>query len=363
MGWFQKLQKAAKARKDKRLAHDVWARGCVWPGTLLKDTEQPWIHGSDVYIAGVFQLTHISAYRALGRDAMVAHWVPLLGRDAIRMVHDDKHILLQWAHIENRDFWNELRFVFTQPLQPIAGMNGWDGGEGHRMHVYWQTTLEEAGRCGNLAPFDVAPQKMLLFYAHARQSVHPEVGLWLLSKGLTTWAELHALVDAAYTISGSGFGTHPVQRPVALDYTQNVVVMLLRDYQLSLNQKVGVVGQAVRAFGGETWNAHLAEVCAPFMEGIDIGIIGLLCHTEERNHAKEFDSTVWMSTQAPSNTFNPEKTERYRYNKPWPHMGLGLLLEYFPPKNRIELYFLAQRAQSAELGRTPVEVFELPLMV
>ena len=54
--------------------------------------------------------------------------------------------------------------------------------------------------------------------------------------------------------------------------------VLLRDFNLSFAQKVGVAGQALMAFGHAAWREHLEPVFRPYIQGIDMQLLCLIYH-------------------------------------------------------------------------------------
>ena len=366
MGLLQRIFGTAEERHDKRLALQAWAQDCAWPHVHLQAEGHVWLNTGFIYKEGVFQGTHISAYKSLKRLDLVKHWIPFLERDAIRMVHENKSMLRHWAHIEHPDFWRELAALLTAPLQPVpypARTTGWDGSTEFRVNVYWSEVLDEAGKCGNLAPFDVAPTRCLARYAQKEGAHHPRVGLWLCSRGLRTMEQLHADIDKAYAIEGDEFGSMSHERSLALEYVVDWCEVLLRDCNLDLGQKVGVVGQALLAFGSAVWEEHLEPIFRPYIEGIDVQLLHVVCKAMLDCDANiTLDRTVWLATQNPRMRFDPQRVDSFRYDHPWPNTGLGVLLDYTPPQTRLDLYFLARRVREGELGIAPSDMLELPVL-
>ncbi len=368
MGFFRRIFGTAEERHGKRMALQAWAEGCVWPYEHMQTTKATWLHTGFIYKKGVFQGTHISGYKTLGRLELVKHWIPLLERDAIRMVHENKNMLRHWAHIEHPGFWKELSIYLTSPLQEVpypARETGWDGSKEFRENTYWSEVLDEAGKCGNLVPFEVAPARFLARYAQGEVECHPRVGLWLCARGRRTMKQLHAHIEHAYNISGDCFGTMSHERPISLEYVVDWGEVLLRDCNLDLPQKVGVAGQALMAFGTDTWEKHLEPVFRPYIEGIDMQLLYLVCKAMPDNEVDvnaTLDRTVWLATQHPRTSFDVQRIDSYRHGRPWPNTGLGVLLEYMAPQTRVDLYFLARRVREGELGIARSDMLDLPAL-
>lgn len=368
MGIFRRIFGTAEERAGKRLARQAWAQRCQWPYQHLELDGATWLNTGLIYKAGVFQGTHISAYKALKRLDLVKHWIPFLERDAICMVHENEHMLRHWAHIEHPEFWQELAIYLTSPVQPVpypARETGWDGSKEFRERRYWSEVLDEAGKCGNLVPFEVAPARCLARYAQQEGVHHPCVDLWLCSRGLRTVEQMHAGIDKTYIIAGGEFGSMSHERPLALEYVVDWCQVLLRDCNLSFSQKVGVTGQALVSFTRDTWDEHLEPVFRPYIGGIDMQLLHLVCHSMSGNDVNmnaTLDRTVWLATQYPAISFNPSDIERSRHGQPWGNTGLGVLLDYTPPQTRLDLYFLARRVREGELGIAPSDMLELPTL-
>ena len=368
MKWPTHLFSYSKTRQRKRLSLEAWANNSHWPAVSLASTGQPWLWIGSVPVEQGLQLQHVSAYKALKRLDLVDHWVPLLELDAIGMIHEDKDILRHWAHIEHPVFWQTLAKLFTMPLQAVpypAREHGWDGADLFRVNTYWSVALDEAGKCGNVLPFEVAPAQALARYVRSEEAHHPRVALWLYSKGLRTMDQLHAHVDTTYNIGGDHFGTLSHERPVSLEYVVDWCEVLLRDFNLGFAQKVGVAGQALMAFGHAAWKEHLEPVFRPYIHGIDMQLLYLVCHAipnDEVDMHATLDRTVWLATQHPGTAFDSKRVDLYRRGHAWPNTGLGVLLEYMTPQTRVDLYFLARKVREGEQGIAPSNMLDLPAL-
>lgn len=71
-----------------------------------------------------------------------------------------------------------------------------------------------------------------------------------------------------------------------------------------------------------------------------------------------FETSVWLSSQHFSKGIglDCEGTSAS-------HVGLGILLEYTPPENLIDLYFLASKVKDGERGIARSDILELPALV
>lgn len=328
----------------ERQARRVWKNGCVWGTQKLSDTLIDWIGLRGLFKEGSNTFEHMSAHRALGRMAVIDQWESIVDE---KRCTPGPQLVKRWARMESAPLWNALQVGVAQNRVLFNSA------------LFWSIALEEAGGVGNVAAFDVAPRRALNDYATWKEhKPHPKVGLWLHAKGLASMEYLREQVTRDYCMADNSFGRCKELEPMAPEYVADWCVCLLRDYGLSDAQKVGVVGQALRAFGAEVWNKHLAVVCEPFMDGADIGLLQALC--EKGGESSVLGQTVARFAQNESKAFNPD------FSQP-PHEGedpmLRMLVQLAPPQNRLDLYFLACRAkQSQTLNQIPHESLELPAL-
>lgn len=128
------------------------------------------------------------------------------------MIHEDKDILRHTAHIEHPVFWQHLRSCSRCLCRRchIQHEHGWDGADLFRVNTYWSVALDEAGKCGNVLPAEVAPAQALARYVRSEEAHHPRVALWLYSKGLYH-GSAYAHVDTTYNIGGDHFERCPMK--------------------------------------------------------------------------------------------------------------------------------------------------------
>ena len=340
MGLLENIFGDSLTRKARR----VWKDGCQWNSQKLSATRLEWVGVEGLFSAGTNTFEHMSAHRALGRMDIIDRWETIV--DEERVVTGPAQVQ-RWASMDSAPFWHALQVGVAQ--QRVV----------FNSELFWTLSLEEAGRMGNVEPFAVAPTRALHDYAACKEhKPHPDVGLWLHAKGLASMEYLRDQVERDYSTKDPSFGGCKALEPMAPDYVARWCVALLRDYGLSDVQKIGVVGQALRAFGATVWDKHLAPACAPFVKGMDIEVLKVLCH--EGDHPSPLGQMVACFTQHGSQKFHPHRMlPSHEGEDP----TLRMLVELAPPQNRIDLYFLACRAKQAqESGFNPQETFELPAL-
>lgn len=340
MGLLQRIFGDTRDRQARR----VWKNDCVWGTQKLSDTRVDWIGVGGVFEAGSNTFEHMSAHRALGRTAVIDRWENIVDE---KRCTPGPQLVKRWAGMDSAPLWHALQVGVAQN-RVLFNSN-----------LFWTIALEEAGGVGNVASFDVAPARALRDYATWKEhKPHPAVGLWLHAKGLVSMEYLREQVARDYCMADNSFGLCKEMEPMAPEYVVDWCVCLLRDYGLSDEQKVGVVGQAIRGFGAKVWDKHLASACAPFVGDMDIALLKALCG--KGNGTSPLEKTAGRFAQNDSKVFNPDLSQPLQEGE---DTMLRMLVQLAPPQNRLDLYFLACRAkQSQKLIQLPQEILELPAL-
>lgn len=311
----------------------------------MSDTGIGWVGVGGIFAAGANTFEHMSAHRALGRMELIERWEDIVDSEDITPT---PQLVKRWAQMDCAPFWQALQVGVAQQRVRFNS------------DLFWTLALEDAGGAGNLAAFEVAPVRALHDYATwEKHAPHPDVGLWLHAQGLVSMDFLRSQVVRDYCMADNSFGRCKDLEPMAPEYVVNWCVRLLRDYGLSDAQKVGVVGQALRAFGPKVWGKHLAAVCEPFVEGLDMGLLKTLCMRPQVN-ATPLDTMIARLAQYDNKSFNPNLLQPAQEGE---DPMLRMLVELAPPQNRLDLYFLAFEAKRAQQpGSHAMESLELPTL-
>lgn len=286
----------------------------------------------------------LASYRALGLSNVVNHWVPLVATEGWAVLTQDWPYILerlgplkQWGHIEHPAFWREVA--------SLLATNDKSGG-------YSQDLLQHAGWAGNVVPFEAMSLEKVEDYSLSGKTCHPRVALWLHSKGL--WQKEHLVPSLGnwndlFPLQGGYFLQWDSQTAVPTEYVLDWIEPILTHYPLSQEQKVSLVGQAFLAFGNEIWKKHLAPACEPHLAGIDLNLLRAVCG-KPRENATLLEITVADLTQDVSLAFNPNTLEPQHLPNAAMHPGFLLLRDVQPPRNRAELYMLADWTTKMESG-------------
>ncbi len=219
----------------------------------------------------------------------------------------------------------------------------------------WPYVLSVAGSFGCLAPFEVVDRSSMLSYtirafaSWRSKACHPRVGLWLVQQGRVQADDMRAQINhKTFPLAGTSFAGMEDGVPVRLPYLQEWCVSYLRDYGLSQAQKTLVVGQALRAFGADVWQRHLARVCEPVMGAIDVPLLAMVCSVpgfEPKSHDL-LTSSIALLAQDPCALFEPAIFEKQIGH--CQHLGVQLMAQASPVESRLDLYFLAMQVRHIE---------------
>lgn len=234
----------------------------------------------------------------------------------------------------------------------------------------WPYVLDVAGSFGCLAPFEVVDRSRMLTYtirafaSWRSRACHPRVGLWLCAQGRVKPEDLRAQINnKTFPLAGTSFAAMEDGVPVRLPYLQEWCVSYLRDYGLSQAQKTLVVGQALRAFGADVWQRHLASVCQPFMGAIDVPLLATVCAVpgfEQEGNGLLADGIALLA-QDPRTPFDPEVFELQVGQ--CQHLGVQLMAQASKVETRCDLYFLAVQVKALEkYGPRPDAWLALPAL-
>lgn len=219
----------------------------------------------------------------------------------------------------------------------------------------WSYVLRVAGSFGCLAPFEVVDRSRLLSYTSRAfapwrsQACHPRVGLWLVQQGRLQADDMRAQINnKTFPLAGTSFAGMEDGVPVRLPYLQEWCVSYLRDYGLSQAQKTLVVGQALRAFGADVWQRHLARVCEPVMGVIDVPLLATVCAVPgfEPKRLDLLTSSIALLAQDPRTPFDSVMFETQIGH--CQHLGVQLMAQASPVESRLDLYFLALQVRCIE---------------
>lgn len=371
---LSKLILSSFRSKDKQTAIMLWKNrlNWGWQGNELADAveasrfnEGPAFHlinFGGARNAAIDDVGHLSVFRALGRHKVADHWVSMLKREGIPRpwLMDDS--IAHVGHVEHQGFWE----VLAEKLD-TEGLN-----------KHWSYVLDTAACAGNLVPFQVCPKETLVAQAQnmatwgtapARGLVHPDVATWLVAEQL--WDDnvlVRQVSHEHFPMDGSlqrfmGL-THGVQ--CESSYVQQLCVGVLQKYPLTTPNKIRFVAQAMMSFNPEDWEKFLEPVIKPHLEGIDLAVLKAVSGQStfcQIPGEKELLDTLYKATQAAMYPFNEEHANTGMRNGPSQHEGLLLLMDVAPPRNRLELYYLGERAMRIERGVEPVaEVWQLPTL-
>ena len=358
-------EQQAQAVKDIELAQKGWKHFGMyfreagynpndWLASPLENTAAETSRNANSHLIHL-NLHPLASYRALGLSNVVNHWVPLVATEGWAVLTQDRPYVLerlgplkQWGHIEHPAFWREVASLLEA--------NDKSGG-------YSQALLQHAGWAGNLVPFEAMPLEKVEDYSLSGKTCHPRVALWLHSKGL--WQNEHLVPSLGNwndfcPLQGGYFLHWNAQTAVPTEYVLDWIEPILAHYPLLQEQKVSLVGQAFLAFGNDIWEKHFAKACEPHLAGIDLNLLRAVCG-KPRENATLLEITVADLTQDVSLAFNPNTLEPQHLPDVAMHPGFLLLRDVQPPRNRAELYMLADWTTKMESGLvTMPESISLP---
>lgn len=352
--------------KNKQKAIEVWNNHLYWSNNELAQAvdDNAMKKGAPFHLlnfggsrkAAIDDVGHLSVFRALGRHKVADYWAPMLQRDgvssAFRVRNQSGQQLAHWGHIEHDRFWQEAAKVF-------AGSNT----------NYWPHVLGTAACAGNLVPFQTCPKNELVGQAQVMAHwgatpnqglVHPDVALWLVHEGLWDQSIIEQQVSPSnFPLDGSlgrfmGL-THNVQ--CESRYVQELCTKVLKHYSLTKANTIRFVGQAMMSFNPEEWENFLEPVIVPYLDGIDLSVLKAVCGQStfcRKPGEAELLNTLYKATQAAMFPYRAEYANTGMRQGPGQHEGLLLLMDVAPPCDRLELYFLGERAMRIERGVDPV---------
>lgn len=294
----------------------------------------------------------LASYRALGLSNVVNHWVSLVATEGWAVLTQERPYVIrilshekQWGHIEHPAFWKEVAAMLE--INDTTAVES-------------QKLLRQAGWAGNTIPFEAMPPAQVEAYSLSKQTCHPRIALWLQSRGL--WGPENLLPSLGhwrdlFPLEGDTFLQWGEQSPTPIAYVLDWIEPILAHYSLSCEQKISLVGQMFLAFGRANWEKHFASTCSPYLDGIDLELLAVVCG-KPTNSPTSLEKTVAAFTQDVSSAFKPDTTDVQNSPDETLHQGLFLLMTVQPPQNRAGLYMLADLALKMESGliKTPESI-------
>lgn len=337
---------------EKQEAITVWNRGLVWDDALVKqaaldaETKKPMM--SIVVPGGMSQRGlhdggHLSLYRAFDRDKVAVHFSDMLENSGIdQFTKHGTEFYKQWGHIENKSFWRAAGAYLNQ----TQGLD------------MWGFAFDEAAYCGNVLPFQECDDTVLRYRAGnlsqrstggwKAKMLHPTAAKWLVNAGLWSRADMATQVNPkTCPMDGNGFMGLPVGSVCESRYVVDMCEDVLRDYGLSLDQKVRFVGQALLSLGLNYWDEQLSVRLAPYTADIEIdalkAVCGCMVFVQDTGEQCLYN-TLQRGTQAASLKFSAEHANTGMREGPYQHEGLLFLMDLNPPEDRAALYHLGAMA-------------------
>ena len=141
---------------------------------------------------------------------------------------------------------------------------------------------------------------------------------------------------------------------------------VLRDYAPTLDQKVRFVGQAMLALGTGFWNVLLGQRLAPYLGDVEVDVLRAVCGQSVFTYHypdKQLYDALQSATQAPMEAFDAQDALSNHQAHHSRHAGLRFLMDFDPPKDRLELYHLGSMALRIERGQVKEpETLVLPVL-
>ena len=355
----------AIATRDMEIAHSSFTRMGL-PFRPHGYNENDWLvppvqfpQGTKLLESNAGSLIHmnlhpLASYRAMGLSHVVDHWVPRVAAEGWALLTDNFGPFIrlgaprQWGHIEHPVFWGEVA--------KLLDINDTNGNQ-------TQELLRHAGWAGNTVPFEAVPRHHAEQYSKTAPTCHPRVALWLKAKGLWTKEQLVPSMGPwkdSFPLAGDSFMAWGKDSAITVAYVREWLDLMLMHYPLSQENKVGLVGQAILAFGKTAWERHFEPSARAHLADIDMSLLYSVCglnaplfatFNPKETKDTSLEKTVAIITQDSREVFSPNAIDFGRLQKVSNlHENLLLLLEIQPPQSRTELYMLADMARKMERG-------------
>ena len=347
----------------KKAAAEIWQNNMYWGSGPLKKAVEEGRIGSKVFevvaaggltlglndakqlTLGLNDAKHLSLFRAFEHHQIADHFVELLEQDIqLGTVSLRESVYQRWGHIEHKAFWSTAARHLNQ--------DDWLD--------CWAHVLDEAASSGNIVPFEVCLPSVLrdFFSIKSGRMVHPTVAKWLVNTGLWSQAYVELEVNpATCPIVGTRFMGMQQRLACESGYVVDMCEDVMRDYALSNEQKVRFVGQAMLSLGAEYWTHALERRLAPYLDGIELGVLKAVCAVavlSSNAEEQQLYDTLRQATQVTMLPFNPKCA--HLLMREGQHPGLLLIMDLEPPQDRVALYQLGamiaklRYASTHELG-------------
>ena len=277
-----------------------------------------------------------------------------------------------YSSIEDKAFWVRAQSKFSNPEQYLHA-------------------LVDAGKCGNMAPFEVLALEHIEAYAQAFERVgvianqgpvHPNVVAWMRDKGHWNQNDVERLARN-YAFERPGQRSHEVACLTSGDpraaTTQEFVLdwctKSLRDNGWSADAQAQFLGNTMMNVYHHHWKNIWDDLKQWLHPDVDVVMLAAVCgfRYEAFGSIPEHPGVAQLYASVNRFSANPDKTEAWSSSKRFPrqvmewgvpngHPGLNALLELTQPSGPMEMYRLAMQVKTGELAGHTLEQWELPAL-